>query len=133
MCNKNFSSPSRDQDKSCNFVYVDNADTNTHSNSIEEWNHIEIKPDFSNNFDKHEAETNEVTKKGSNDVSCQDNAKKRKCSMDNKDTEEESEDLQFFRSILPDIRNFTIKEKRKFKMGILKLIDDIENERNDES
>lgn len=113
-------------------MYVDNADTNTHS-SIEEWNHIDIKPDFSNDFDKQKTDTNEVTKKSTNDVSYQENAKKRKCPIENKDAEEEGEDLQFFRSILPDIRNFTIKEKRKFKMGILKLIDDIENERNDES
>ncbi|XP_062526082.1 uncharacterized protein LOC101741286 [Bombyx mori] len=46
-------------------------------------------------------------------------------------TDEESEDLQFFKSILSDIKDFTSKEKRKFKMGILQLIDDIENERKD--
>ncbi|CAH0605507.1 unnamed protein product [Chrysodeixis includens] len=125
-------SPSRDQDKSCNFLYVDNSDANTHSDSIDEWNPIEIKPDLSNNFDKHETDTSEPPKKTNNEQSHQENSKKRKL-MENKDAEEESEDLQFFRSILPDIRSFTIKEKRKLKMGILKLIDDIENERTDES
>ncbi|XP_063377625.1 uncharacterized protein LOC134664817 [Cydia fagiglandana] len=42
---------------------------------------------------------------------------------------EENADLQFFKSILPDIDHFTNSEKRKFKMGVLKLIDDIENNR----
>ncbi|XP_061710673.1 uncharacterized protein LOC133520318 [Cydia pomonella] len=42
---------------------------------------------------------------------------------------EENADLQFFKSILPDIDHFTKSEKRKFKMGVLKLIDDIENNR----
>lgn len=50
-----------------------------------------------------------------------------------KSTEENAtdinEDLQFFKSILSDIKNFTTKEKRKLKMGILQLIDDVENER----
>ncbi|XP_063532850.1 uncharacterized protein LOC134743389 [Cydia strobilella] len=42
---------------------------------------------------------------------------------------EENADLQFFKSILPDIDHFTKSEKRKLKMGVLKLIDDIENSR----
>ncbi|XP_047984197.1 uncharacterized protein LOC125224786 isoform X2 [Leguminivora glycinivorella] len=42
---------------------------------------------------------------------------------------EENADMQFFRSILPDIDNFTNSEKRQFKIGVLKLIDDIEHNR----
>lgn len=42
---------------------------------------------------------------------------------------EEDNDLQFFKCMLPDIAHFTPQEKRKFKIGMLKLIDDIESER----
>lgn len=42
---------------------------------------------------------------------------------------EDNTDLQFFKSIIPDIAHFTTQEKRYLKMGILKLIDDIEESR----
>ncbi|GBP47115.1 hypothetical protein EVAR_96071_1 [Eumeta japonica] len=38
----------------------------------------------------------------------------------------ESQELEFFKSIIPDIRNFTPKQKRKFKVRVLQLIDEIE-------
>ncbi|KAI8424230.1 hypothetical protein MSG28_002801 [Choristoneura fumiferana] len=42
---------------------------------------------------------------------------------------EDNTDLQFFKSIIPDIGHFTTQEKRYFKMGVLKLIDEIEESR----
>ncbi|CAG9134382.1 hypothetical protein JYU34_006567 [Plutella xylostella] len=48
-------------------------------------------------------------------------------------TEDDSEDndLLFFKSLLPDIKHFTSKEKRKLKVRILQLIDVIEGDRSD--
>lgn len=37
----------------------------------------------------------------------------------------ENSDMEFFRSILPDIAALTPQQKRKFKIGILELIDDV--------
>ncbi|KAH8329388.1 hypothetical protein KR074_009657 [Drosophila pseudoananassae] len=37
----------------------------------------------------------------------------------------EAADMDFFRSILPDIANLTAQQRRKFKIGILELIDDV--------
>lgn len=37
----------------------------------------------------------------------------------------ENTDMEFFRSILPDIAALTPQQKRKFKIGILELIDDV--------
>ncbi|EDV33024.1 uncharacterized protein Dana_GF22772, isoform E [Drosophila ananassae] len=37
----------------------------------------------------------------------------------------EASDMDFFRSILPDIANLTAQQRRKFKIGILELIDDV--------
>ncbi|EDW52270.1 uncharacterized protein LOC6611825 [Drosophila sechellia] len=34
-------------------------------------------------------------------------------------------DMEFFRSILPDLANLTPQQRRKFKIGILELIDDV--------
>ncbi|XP_053603555.1 uncharacterized protein LOC128671250 [Plodia interpunctella] len=81
---------------------------------------VDIKPVvLQNNTEKDEATT-------SNDTN---NTKTKKRKRDDDDTDEENEDMQFFRSILPDIKDFTSKEKRKLKMSILKAIDEIENER----
>ncbi|KAH8395164.1 hypothetical protein KR222_004034, partial [Zaprionus bogoriensis] len=38
---------------------------------------------------------------------------------------EEHTDMEFFRSILPDIAALTPQQRRKFKIGILELIDDV--------
>lgn len=90
--------------------------------SVEEWNQIEIKPDFTGRLEKQDP-----------DAACSSNpyggTKKRKFSFEGPSNEDDNEDLTFFKSILPDIRNFTIKEKRKLKMGILQLIDEIEKEK----
>lgn len=37
-------------------------------------------------------------------------------------------DLQFFKSILPDVAGFSASQKRRFKIKVLQLIDDIANE-----
>ncbi|XP_049870235.1 uncharacterized protein LOC126369708 [Pectinophora gossypiella] len=50
-------------------------------------------------------------------------------STDTLRSDDNDDNMQFFKSVLPDIKDFTAKEKRKFKVGILKLIDEIEAER----
>ncbi|XP_035438642.2 uncharacterized protein LOC118268308 isoform X1 [Spodoptera frugiperda] len=123
-----------DQDKSeetnsdpCNYVNVDNIDESAVYNE-EEWNHIDIKPDVSTRPDKQqEADTVQSSRPASESY---DRNKKRRYSFEGQSTtEDDNEDLTFFKSILPDIRNFSIREKRKLKMGILQLIDEIEKER----
>ena len=37
-------------------------------------------------------------------------------------------DLQFFKSILPDVAGFSASQKRRFKIKVMQLIDDIANE-----
>lgn len=44
--------------------------------------------------------------------------------------EEENADLNFFKSILPDIAVFTPHQKRKFKQRLLQIIDDIASSGN---
>lgn len=56
-------------------------------------------------------------------------AKKRKYEDIDHNDNTDSEDLQFFKSIMPDIKDFSAKDKRRLKMGILQLIDDIESTR----
>lgn len=52
------------------------------------------------------------------------NSSKRNCiPPDTKDAEDA--DLNFFKSLLPDIRHMTPSQKRKFKMGIFELISSI--------
>ncbi|CAH1647041.1 unnamed protein product [Spodoptera littoralis] len=122
-----------DQDKSevthgdaCNYVNVDGIDESNEYNE-EEWNHIDIKPDVSTRVDKQQ-ETDTVQSSRSGES--YDRSKKRKYSFEgHSSTDDDNEDLTFFKSILPDIRNFTIREKRKLKMGILQLIDEIEKEK----
>ncbi|XP_014281544.1 uncharacterized protein [Halyomorpha halys] len=40
-------------------------------------------------------------------------------------------DLEFFKSILPDIASFSPRQKRIFKQGILRLIDEVEDDEED--
>ncbi|XP_072939714.1 uncharacterized protein [Epargyreus clarus] len=63
------------------------------------------------------------------DTSNKHTAKKRKVEESVHSDNTDSEDLQFFKSIMPDIKDFTAKDKRRLKMGILQLIDDIESSR----
>ena len=93
--------------------------------SGDDWNHIEIKPDVTGRLEK----ALDAEAASSSNEPYGDKSKKRKFSFEGLPTEDDSEDLSFFKSILPDIRNFTIKEKRKLKMGILQLIDEIEKEK----
>ncbi|CAH0702824.1 unnamed protein product [Spodoptera exigua] len=111
----------------CNYV-TDNGVDDTNDYHEEEWNQIDIKPDVSTREDKqHETDTVQSSRSGGESY---DRNKKRKFSFEGlSSTDDDNEDLIFFKSILPDIRNFTIREKRKLKMGILQLIDDIEKEK----
>ncbi|KAJ8727468.1 hypothetical protein PYW07_001587 [Mythimna separata] len=118
----------QDSDKSetstndpCNYVIVDGSEIEANEYPVEEWNQIEIKPDLTGRMEKLDPEASSSTEPYGG-------TKKRKFSFDGAN-EDDNEDLTFFKSILPDIRNFTIKEKRKLKMGILQLIDEIEKER----
>lgn len=92
--------------------------------SVEEWNHIEIKPEITGRVDKP---LDPEAPRSSGSEPYGERIKKRKFSCEGED---DNEDLTFFKSILPDIRNFTIREKRKLKMGILQLIDEIEKEKD---
>lgn len=94
------------------------------SETDSKWGVIEIKPDPIEAVD----ETNETNCYSDTDDQ-QINKKSKKRKHETKDSNESNEDLHFFRSILPDIADFTTKEKRKLKIGILKLVDDIENQR----
>ncbi|KAL0882337.1 hypothetical protein ABMA27_000846 [Loxostege sticticalis] len=94
------------------------------SETDSKWGVIEIKPDPIEAVD----ETNETNCYSDTDDQ-QINKKSKKRKHETKDSSESNEDLHFFRSILPDIADFTTKEKRKLKIGILKLVDDIENQR----
>lgn len=107
-----------------NYVSVDGIEEENEFPG-EEWNHIEIKPDVTDRLDK----VLDTEAASSSSEPYGDQSKKRKFSFDGLPTEDDNEDLIFFKSILPDIRNFTIKEKRKLKMGILQLIDEIEKEK----
>ncbi|KAJ8733405.1 hypothetical protein PYW08_001703 [Mythimna loreyi] len=120
----NLKASGQDQDKSetsisdpCNFVNADGMETNEYC--VDEWNQIEIKPDLTGKPDPEATSSTEPYF----------GTKKRKFSSEGASNEDDNEDLAFFKSILPDIRNFTIKEKRRLKMGILQLIDDIEKEK----
>lgn len=109
------------------FVY-ENESKESHENiSLDECSSSEIKPDISKQIKADPLVNSRLSNASSNEYT--NYYLKRKYSSEDKVIDEENEDLQFFKSILPDIRDFTHKEKRKLKMGILKLIDDLENER----
>ncbi|XP_075972016.1 uncharacterized protein LOC142973878 [Anticarsia gemmatalis] len=108
-------------------VSDDESKGSNDNNSVDEWNISEIKPDITVKEIIPETIMPQKRSNSSNPCPNCENAKKRRFAPD-----EENEDLQFFRSVIPEIKDFTNKEKRKFKMGVLKLIDDIESERDDE-
>ncbi|XP_026755621.2 uncharacterized protein LOC113515563 [Galleria mellonella] len=92
--------------------------TNDYEHSIE-WADVNIQSpkmlkteDFSDGYLESEAETSYS-----------------KYKIEDKVEDDGNEDLQFFKSILPDIKDFTSKEKRDFKRGVLNLIDEIDNNR----
>ncbi|KAM3967369.1 uncharacterized protein ACR2FA_011717 [Aphomia sociella] len=100
---------------------------------------LEIDP--SNNYD-HSTEWTEVDIKSQKRLKTEEcidiysesevetsHSKCKKKKNKSKESDEDNEDLQFFRSILPDIKDFTSKEKRNLKRGILNLIDEIDNSR----
>ncbi|XP_063824536.1 uncharacterized protein LOC135074160 [Ostrinia nubilalis] len=91
------------------------------------WPAVKIKSDPTENND----ENNETNSYSDDDQTVDQKKYKKfkKRKREDKDTGNDSQDLQFFKSILPDIAGFTTKEKRKLKIGILKLVDDIENAR----
>ncbi|RVE51910.1 hypothetical protein evm_003376 [Chilo suppressalis] len=104
-----------------------NEDDDSYLNNYEQnvWVEEDKKPDVNTIVDLPLSETEEDNR--SNKINSNQNKRKRTKSND---SEVENEDLQFFKSIIPDIVNFTPKEKRRLKMGVLKLIDDIENDRD---
>ncbi|PZC85559.1 hypothetical protein B5X24_HaOG216667 [Helicoverpa armigera] len=105
----------------------DNEETNNYC-IVEDWETVvDIKPDVSNTKSP-EREASQST----SDPSCSEGPKKRKYSSEGPTAvEEDNDDLKFFKSILPDIKNFSNREKRKLKMGILQLIDEIEKEKEE--
>ncbi|CAB3238943.1 unnamed protein product [Arctia plantaginis] len=113
-------------------IYEDESKSNS---STEDWALAETKPNISdkripdNQIKSEPLDHQSVNNIKTSEYSNCGNSKKRKYSSEDKGIDDDNEDLQFFKSILPDIRDFTNKEKRKLKMGILRLIDDLENER----
>ncbi|CAG9795212.1 unnamed protein product [Diatraea saccharalis] len=103
------------------FTNEDDSNSNKSDANNIDWTAIELKPDVLtiNKSDSQFSETEEPLNI---------NAKRKRLNSDSADADNDS--LQFFKSILPDIEHFTVKEKRRLKMGVLKLIDDIENDRN---
>lgn len=47
------------------------------------------------------------------------------CKRQRMDEEEEDSDFSFLKSLLPDIKNMNNSQKRKFKIGVLKIVDEI--------
>ena len=41
------------------------------------------------------------------------------------DEQQSSADLSFFKSLLPDVKQMSLMQKRRLRMGVLKLIDDV--------
>ena len=48
-----------------------------------------------------------------------------------KNEEEEDDNLLFFKSLLPDMKDFTNSEKYQFRMGAMQLLQDIKNKREE--
>lgn len=102
--------------------------------STDDWTLEETKPNIDNLIPDNQIKSEFLDHQSVNNMNTSEysdcgNSRKRKYSSEDKGVDDDNEDLQFFKSILPDIRDFTNKEKRKLKMGILRLIDDLENER----
>lgn len=95
-------------------------------NPIYTWRQTDVKSDLSNDNDLHSSRIDNITANNTRESITLDNLRKNKIE---RDLDDDNEDLQFFKSILPDIKDFSNQEKRKLKMGVLKLIDDLENER----
>ncbi|KAG6444204.1 uncharacterized protein LOC115456426 isoform X2 [Manduca sexta] len=105
----------------CNYTEANHNDSSNEYNPLDDWE-ADVKPDVTNKESKVDIlEFSSPSRNPSKDSSQTDKK--------SRSEEDDNEDLQFFKSILPDIKSFTTKEKRKLKMGILQLIDDVENDR----